>query len=236
MPPDRMIFSLLLVTTFSCLMAACISNPARGTTPTGEPLRVRFDRDSGTYQDQEVVGTTNYYNASGEVTGSAERTRSVTKSWSHTDVGFYQGVVRVDEQDYYHLAKDSGAVDEIKEARAKASRDMTIGFPLAIGASVGSTLAAIGVLGDSAIIRYGGSTVLSFAAVGGIYLALRGLKTHRKKPLLDAERAVNHAHVVEHCFRGSQCKSTPGGARADATPAPSTLSMRPRAATTTRAP
>lgn len=221
MPP------LLASVLFATLTAACISNPARGTTPTGESLRVRFNEESGTYQEQQVTGTDNVYNADGESVGSVEHTQAVTKEWSRTDVTFYQGNVAVDEQDYYHLAKDRDAVDEIKAARAQASRDMTIGFPLAIGAAVGSTLAAIGTFGDSSAIRYGVSTGLSLAALGGIYLAMRGLKTHNKRPLLDAERAISHANVVERCFHGQSCTKLPGGARAEATPQPpATLSMR----------
>jgi hypothetical protein len=85
MPPDKLLVLL------SMLTAACISNPARGTTPTGDPLRVRFNQESGSYQEQQVVGTDNYYNSDGEAVGSVERTQAVTKHWSRTDVSFYQG-------------------------------------------------------------------------------------------------------------------------------------------------
>ncbi|GEM_PF-2981513 len=222
MPPDRI--STLLASTF-LTWAACIPNPARGTTPTGDSLRVRFNEESGTYQEQQVTGTDNVYNADGESVGSVEHTQAVTKEWSRTDVTFYQGDVPVDEQDYYHLAKDPGAVDEINAARAQASRDITIGLPVAIVASVGSTLAAIGTFGESNAMRYGVGTLLSFTALGGAYYALRGFKTHGKKPLLEAERAVKHANLVERCFHGAQCRSFPGGARAEAVPPPPSMAM-----------
>ncbi|MBL0216401.1 MAG: hypothetical protein IPQ07_21270 [Myxococcales bacterium] len=222
-------------TLAATLSAACISNPARGTAGTGQPLRVRFDTSSGTYQAQEVVGEDQYYDRDGNAAGSVQRSRAVTKRWANTDVSFYQGDDRLDEQDYFHLAGNRGAVDEIKAARAQMSRDLSIGFPVAIAGAAGSTLAAIGTFGDSKVMRFGVSTGLTAVALAGAYFALRGMETYRKKPLLDASRAIKHAQQVDRCYRGA-CRSERGGAAttADAAPAaspapapaPTSLAMR----------
>ena len=193
------------------LVTGCLSNPARGTKASGEPLRLRFDTQSGSYQAQEVVGQDNYYDSDGNAAGSVERTRAVTKHWSNTDVSFYQGDEKLDEQDYFRIAGNQGAADEVAAARAQMSRDLTIGFPVAIVGAVGSTLAAIGTFGTSPGMRYGVSTGASLVSLTGLYFATRGLKTRNKKTLVEPERAIRHASEVERCYRG-RCRTTPGGA------------------------
>ena len=192
--------------------AGCLANPARGTKASGEPLRVRFDTTSGSYRAQEVVGTDNYYDADGNAAGSVERTRAVTKHWSNTDISFYQGDQRLDEQDYYRIAGNQNAADEVAAARAQMSRDLTIGFPVAIAGATASTLASIGTFGDSPAMRYGVSTGASVVALVGAYFAFRGLKTRNKKSLVEPAQAIRHATEVERCYR-DQCRTTPGGAK-----------------------
>lgn len=192
------------------LLTGCLSNPARGTKASGEPLRVRFDTQTGSYQAQEVVGQDNYYDADGNAAGSVERTRAVTKHWSNTDVTFYQGDEKLDEQDYYRIAGNAGAADEVAAARSQMSRDLSIGIPVALAGAVGSTLAAIGTFGSSPAMRYGVSTGASLVSLVGIYYASRGIKTKNKKTLVEPERAIRHAAEVERCYRG-RCRTTPGG-------------------------
>jgi hypothetical protein len=220
---------LVVVTTLAALAQACISNPARGTAATGAPLRVRTDSSSGTYQAQQVVGQDTYYDRDGNASGSVERTRMVTKRWSKTDVSFYQGADQIDEQDYYRLAKDPGGVDEIKEARAQMSRDLTIGFPVAIAGLLGSTLLATGQFGESKGLRVYAATGATVVGLVGAYFAFRGLQTYRKKPLLGVGRAIEHASEVQHCYRGN-CRTVTGGspqaAEAPAPAAPASLAMR----------
>lgn len=219
----------VVVIAAAALAQACISNPARGTASTGSPLRVRTDSSSGTYQAQEVVGQDTYYDRDGNAAGSVERSRMVTKRWAKTDVSFYQGADQVDEQDYYHLAKDASGVDEIKEARARMSRDLTLGFPIAIAGALGSTLLATGQFGESKGLRVYAATGATVVALVGAYFAFRGLETYRKKPLLGIARAFQHASEVEHCYRGT-CHTEAGGspqvAAAPAAAAPTSLAMR----------
>ena len=218
----------VVVTAVAALTQACISNPARGTAATGAPLRVRTDSSSGTYQAQQVVGQDTYYDRDGNAAGSVERTRMVTKRWSKTDVSFYQGADQIDEQDYYHLAKDPGGVDEIKEARAQMSRDLTIGFPVAIAGALGSTLLATGTFGESKGLRVYAATGATVVALVGAYFAFRGLQTLRRKPLLGVGRAIEHAAEVQHCYRGN-CRTVQGGTPQVAEappPSPTSLAMR----------
>jgi hypothetical protein len=218
----------VVVTCVAALSQACISNTARGIAANGAPLRVRTDSSSGTYQAQQVVGQDTYYDRDGNAAGSVERTRMVTKRWSKNDVSFYQGADQIDEQDYYHLAKDPGGVDEIKEARAQMSRDLTIGFPVAIAGLLGSSLLATGRFGESKGLRVYAATGATVVGLVGAYFAYRGLETYRKKPLLGVGRAMQHASEVEHCYRGT-CHTEAGGspqvAEAPAA-APTSLSMR----------
>ncbi len=200
---------VLLVMTFS---TGCLSNPARGTKASGEPLRVRFDTTSGSYRAQEVVGQDTYYDSDGNAAGSVERTRAVTKRWSNTDVSFYQGDERLDEQDYYRIAGNQGAADEVAAARAQMSRDLSIGFPVAIAGALGSTLASIGTFGDSPAMRYGVATGASVIGLFGAYFAFRGLKTRKQKSMVESSQAIRHATQVERCYR-DQCRTLPGGAK-----------------------
>jgi hypothetical protein len=209
MPQFARTLAGLLAVSFA---AGCISNPARGTKASGQPLRVRFDTTSGTYRAQEVVGTDNYYDSDGNSTGSVDRTRAVTKRWSNTDISFYQGDERLDEQDYYRIAGNQSAADEVAAARAQMSRDLTIGFPVAIAGGLGSTLAAIGTFGDGAAMRYGVSTGASVIGLVGMYFALRGLRTRNKKSMVESSQAIRHATEVEHCFK-NQCRTARGGAK-----------------------
>jgi len=233
--PVLVVHRFLVSSLAAVLVTGCIPNPARNTTPTGDPLRVRFDTESGSYREQQVVGQDTYYDSNGNAAGSVERTEMVTKHYQHTSVGFFQGTAEVDEQDYFHLARDPGAVDEIKDARARMSRDLTIGVPLALLGAAAGTLFAVGTFGDSPAIKSGGSIGMSVASIGGAMLALRGFKTLHKKPLLDPSRAIAHAAVVEECYSG-RCRTRPGGA-ASVTPtrAPTSLAMRARPRPTGRA-
>src|SRR5262245_60707502 len=110
--------------------SACISNPARGITATGEPARVIIVSGTGTrLVDQQVGGSVTTHADGSE--SSTVSYRTVAQRFKWRSWRFYQGRDRVDEQDWFSL-KDPAATDQIKAARASAYRMQLVGLPLAI--------------------------------------------------------------------------------------------------------
>jgi hypothetical protein len=194
-------------------LAGCLANPATNIAATGEPLRLKLSSGTGSYVSNDVVATEVHRDASGSEIGTTERYQPVEHSYRWQDREYFQGHDALDEHDYYRLAGDREAADQIGRIREGAARKMRIGAPLMI-AGVAATIVAttIGISSNNSSITtlgyVGGSTITS---VGGL-VWYWGHNTMRQRHHLPASRAERNADLVEECVEGS-CRTRLGARR-----------------------
>lgn len=104
------------------LATGCRTMPITGTTATGQPLSTG-------------MGSATYYND------------NLERRTAHAFDGYYQGAQKVDEEDFFRIAGDTQAADEVHAARARARFFQPVGVGLLVaGASalgVGAVLAVL---------------------------------------------------------------------------------------------
>jgi len=198
-------------------IAGCAANPATGVASNGGPLRIRYATGTGSYVSNDVVGTDVHRDAQGNEVGSTDHVQAVQHSYQWNEWKYFQARDELDEQDFYRVAGDVQASDEVGRIRATAALKMKIGMPIMIaGVVAGLVLTSVGSSrGDSSLASlgyYGGSLV---GAVGGLvwYWGDTEMKNRHHMPMSRADR---NADVIEQCDEG-RCRSQRGG-RSDPPP------------------
>jgi hypothetical protein len=195
-------------------LAACATNPATGVASNGHRLKIKYEDGTGSYVSNDVVSEDAIVDSNGNDTGmKVEHRQDVTHSYHWSQWGYYQGKDGLDEQDYYRIAGDQAAADEIARIRAGAETKVKIGLPLAIVGYVAT--AVVGGYGTSQqntgiayLGYYGGGAV----ALLGTWLAARGYITLGDKHLLPMQRADDSADLIQTCHEG-RCSTSRGGRR-----------------------
>jgi hypothetical protein len=172
----------LITSTFAILAVAttgCASIPEAKTQANGEPLSVREKTENYTYQTQEKVGEVEHRTASGQKIGTSSVYVNQTHVGSYQVWSGYQGNAAVSDDDFYRIAKDKKADDEVKSERESGVTLNRVGLGiLAAGiASVAggwalrssdpnasNTLSTIGVYGGGLLVPVGG--VLAYLGLG----------------------------------------------------------------------
>jgi hypothetical protein len=200
-------------------LTGCVSNPARGTDRTEEPLLVRVESRTGTAYQDVVTGRKEHYDSAGNFVGETNNVETVAQTYNWTDWSFYQGERPLDEQDFFRLSLDQEAYEEIKAARAAADRNQKWGMGLAIGGTIGSLGSYYAFNETGSTVALASSVALSLASSAGYYLWLKGRTTMAKKHLVEVDRATAAAEVVERC-NGSHCVTVTDRRAAGGAPPP----------------
>jgi len=203
----------------------CASNPATGVMPTGEPLRVQYNSGTGTYVAHDKVGTAVHKDDHGNQLGTTDIYRPVAHSFAWSNWKYLQGGHELDEQDFYRLAGDQAAADEVLRKRSAATTKMTIGVSVLL-ASVAAAVAVNQMKSHDDMTTAGasssGGSKYALAAcgagiLGGGLVWYWGSGEMARKHHLAAERANYDADLVETCESG-RCRSEPGGRARAGTP------------------
>jgi len=194
------------------IAAVGCANPATGIASNGGDLRVRYATGTGTYVSNDVVGTYVHRDANGNEIGSTDHVEARAHSYQWNNWGYYQGRDEIDEHDFYRLAGDREASDEIAQFRASAIRRIKISAPIAIvAAAVFLVLTSTGQKQDhvssAQYVTWAGSGVAAGIAGYCWYWGDTDLKT---KHHLAAERADQDADIIEQCREG-RCEKQRGG-------------------------
>lgn len=188
------------------------ANPATGIASNGGDLRVRYATGTGTYVSNDVVGTYVHRDANGNEIGSTDRIEARAHSYQWNNWGYYQGRDEIDEHDFYRLAGDRQASDEIAQFRASAIRRIQISAPITIvAAAVFFVLSSAGKSQDHvSSAQYAGWAASGVAAAVGGYCWYWGSTDLKTKHHLPAERADQNADIIEQCSEG-RCEKQRGG-------------------------
>lgn len=157
---------------------------------TGEPLLLDVTTETHTYRTQERVATIQYRSSSGAPAGRAEiyepRVGTCTKQlWRPM-----QGQQILDDQDFFRIAGDRVAADEIADHRARARAFNRIGFAL-LGVGAGAMVFASQADQDGSsrtMATVGGAGLLT-AITGGLWIYYGVYHNRSENHLLPLERA-----------------------------------------------
>ncbi|HEU0033925.1 MAG TPA: hypothetical protein VFQ53_25025 [Kofleriaceae bacterium] len=198
------------------LVTGCLKNPATGVPGTGAPLRVQYSTGTGTYVSNDVVSSTVHKDADGNEVGTSETYEEREHSFKWNDWKYFQGPDELDEQDYYRIAGDTQAADQVDKIRAGAARKMKVGAVIAAASVVAGIAAAVALnSGDSSAGTTVGYTLGTMGATGGMLVWYWGANDMKKPHHLPMSRADRNADVVEDCNEG-RCIRMRGGRQATA--------------------
>lgn len=107
----------LLVAGLLVMALGCATMPETGTAASGEPLAVEVDTRTYQYVSQEKTGEVQHTDASGRYIGSSAIVENRLHTASYEVWALKQGERLIDEQDFFSIAGDQAAADEIARAR-----------------------------------------------------------------------------------------------------------------------
>lgn len=178
-----------ILLTASYALMGCATLPEPRTQATGEPLSVRSKTETYTYQTQEKVGEVQHRSASGHALGTSTVYANRTHVGSYQVWSGYQGSTPVTDDDFYRIAKDKAAQDEVESSREAGVLLNRLGLGvLALGAvALGGGVVLRGDTSSNlpSSLLYGGSILLP---VGGV-LAYLGLGKATNPHPLEQDRA-----------------------------------------------
>ena len=148
--------------------AGCATNPAKGIPASGQALGVQTEAEHFAYQQQKKVGEVQYHDSAGRAAGSAGiyQTQVVhgTKiHWRPT-----QGGAVIDDQDFFHIAGDTGSEQEVQEYRRQGTALNRIGWGLTL-------LGAGGIGATSALMDETSGTGRKLAGASALSLIIGAL-------------------------------------------------------------
>ena len=168
-----------LVTTM-----ACATMPKSGVQSNGEQLRVAVEDRQYSYAVKEKVGDATHRDASGNVIGTTEITRTAIRTQRYKVWDFYQGRQLLDEADFFRLAGDQPTSDLIIKRRRKGMTYNRIGLYTALGGGI-VMIGGILLSSTSPAARNGLTTLGSLSlTVGGVMAYYgKGMVERRHMPL-----------------------------------------------------
>jgi hypothetical protein len=191
---------ILLVLTATATGCASLPSPT-GVTANGEPLSVQESTHSYTYRTKERVGEAVHRDSHGHRTGSSTIYVDRRHTGTYTEWSGYQGDAPVSDDDFFRLAKDQAAVDEIKSSRESGITLNRIGWGATLG-GIGATGAGIALaltnrseekgLFDNPLavgLSFGGAALWAL----GMYLVGAGTAKAEAKHPLEQKRAEEAA-------------------------------------------
>jgi hypothetical protein len=196
----------------SMLAAACAANPATGVASNNLPFKVQYATGTGTYTSNDVVGTDVHRDSEGNEVGSTDHVEARQHSFQWSDWKYFQGHDQLDEHDYYRLAGDQAAADQVAKVRESAKTKMAIGLPVAIAG-----IAAMVIAGSIQKSNGEGSSLTTIGYIGGGIVGTAGMLTWywgehdmKAKHHLPMSRADQNADLIEEC-RENRCHTSRGG-------------------------
>jgi hypothetical protein len=179
--------------------SACASMPRTGMPATGEPLSVHTGTVEQHHTVKEKVGEVEHKTSDGKVVGTSEvyADRDVT---TYRDVWYgMQGSTKIDDEDFFRIAGDKEAADEVRSYRETGVTMNRIGLvAIIVGAAAmaggyyfttqATTIEADGTVTNNSI----GNLALPFLIGGGVAVTTGGTLTW-----LGARRTGADVHPVD---------------------------------------
>jgi hypothetical protein len=192
-------------------MTGCLSNPATGVTSNGGPMRLKLESGTGRYTSNDVVAEDAIVDANGNDTGNrVQHTAEVTHQYQWSQWGYFQGRDKLDEQDYFRLAGDQQAADEVAHQRAKAVLMERLGLPIAVAGYIATfAMISYGRQHDNGAIENLGAYGMGSVAGLGSLLYAAGYYKLKNPHLLPQERAETAADLIQVCREG-RCRTLRG--------------------------
>jgi hypothetical protein len=188
--------SLAPLAIVSLASFGCASIPAPKAQPNGEPLSVREKTQTYTYQTQEKIGEVQHRTSNGQNLGTSAVYANRTHVGSYTVWSGFQGDAPVSDDDFYRIAKDKKAAEEIKDSRESGVLMNRIGLGILAGGLI-SVAGGFALRSDNpdnkipSYLAYGGMLLVP---VGGI-LAYMGVGKASNPHPLEQERAESAANA-----------------------------------------
>jgi hypothetical protein len=182
--------SLAPLAVLSLAFFGCASIPEPKAQPNGEPLSVREKTHQYTYQTQEKIGEVQHHAANGQNLGTSAVYANRTHVGSYTVWSGFQGDAPVSDDDFYRIAKDKKATEEIKDTRESGVLMNRIGLGI-LAAGLVSVAGGFALRSDNpdnklpTYLTYGGAILVP---VGGILTYIGIAKAGNPHPL-EQERA-----------------------------------------------
>jgi hypothetical protein len=200
--------------------AGCATLPRTGTQATGEALSVQSHQETATWVEKTKVGEVENRDADGNLIGTSDVYQNQTRSADYTVWNGAQGQTVVDDQDFFQIAGDDAAADEIRSYRESGVTINRIGLVIGgvglAGAVGGYGLALVGG-NDTKSIGYAGATVGVLTALVGVGIAYWGKgRTNADLHLFDIGRARSAAQAYNTKLK----QAAPANSRADITDVP----------------
>jgi hypothetical protein len=120
-------------------LGGCVHMPVTGVKANGEPLTVDVQTEEHSYVGQKRVGETVHRDATGRVVGTSETYEDQLVKYNVTYWQVFQGQDKIDDQDFFRIAGDNQAADQIANSRSSGLAVNRVGMVL-----LGVGVAALG--------------------------------------------------------------------------------------------
>lgn len=188
----------------AALTTGCAHLPKTGTAANGQALFVDVNTENIQYVGKVKAGETVLKDANGNVVGTAESYEDKLMSYNITTWQTFQGEDKLDDEDFFRIAGDTQAADQIHDGRDRAVSlnragfvVLGVGLAAAIAGLVIRSAAAAPVNPDAPYLGTTPNAAGTLIASGGFVVALIGgslifygnAAAKREHPLDDPRRA-----------------------------------------------
>lgn len=201
--PSRsaMVAAAPLLAGLGLFMGGCIHMPVTGAKRTGEPLLVDVNTQERSYVGQQRVGEVVNRDAQGRVVGTSEVYEDKVFKYNVTRWQLFQGNNKIDDQDFFRIAGDDQAADQVAAIRASGLTVNRVGIALlsvGVAALVGGAVMSATVKDDATAEpapwpRYLAGAGLITGLVGGGMMWWGASTVAREHPVNDPRRAKRDA-------------------------------------------
>jgi hypothetical protein len=175
------------------LLVGCASMPEPVAVRTGEPLEVRERSGVSHVKVKEKTGEIRHRDSRGRSTGTSTIYSDRIKAVRWHEWSLHQGDTEVSENDFYRLANDAAAEEEVRSHHASGVFQNRLGFGMFLG---GLGAAGAGYYFTTKEPEEGGSEIPAYVMIGGavvscigMYLIANGASKTADKRVLPQERA-----------------------------------------------
>jgi hypothetical protein len=206
--------SIAPLVAMAALSVGCATLPKTGVQANGEPLYVDVTSENVQYDAKVKTGDVVHRDSRGNVIGSSEAYEDKMMSYNITRWAAFQGEEKLDDEDFFRIAGDNQAADQIHNMRNRAVAMNRVGW-IMLGVGVGAAITGLALYATlkktettmmydpitmmnvttetkvpnrtpGAILLYPGVIV---AAIGGSLAVYGNAAAKREHPLDDPRRA-----------------------------------------------